>query len=62
MRSLSGLRLRVERLADQVRVSDEPVPDPKDSMACVLWAVRRFGLEALVAEANELESAPTEGA
>lgn len=47
--SLRGVRARVERIAAQWG-TDEPPPDDNDPQAIVLWAIRRYGLPALIAE------------
>jgi hypothetical protein len=50
--SLRGVRARVERIAAQWG-TDEPPPDDKDPQAHLLWAIRRYGLAALVAEVEQ---------
>lgn len=53
-RDLRGVLSRLDRLAEQVKVSDDPEPDPNDEMACLMWALRRYGLAALLVGSRSL--------
>ena len=55
-RSLSGLRRRVEQLLEDSRLqANDPPPDPADADAFMVWAVRRFGLEAILEQSHAME-------
>ena len=48
MKNFGAMRRRLDRLAARQGPEDDP-PDPDNPSALVAWAVRRYGLEAMVA-------------
>jgi hypothetical protein len=57
LRSLAGVRRRVEQLLEDAQMpDDDPPPDPDtDPDAYMAWAVRRFSLETILEQVNAME-------